>query len=315
MPTSDGEKRGKINDQRNLLGHDPRRSIHPVLCHSHAQRNEQKMKARHWNELNAALWKFVREPLVNEISRDAWFDTLREKHQQGQIEEQHDMRTVRCYTLNYSYMHFDALTKLINEQLKRRLMPLPEHLLHIAFGCGPGTDSWAVIRALGESANVTTIGYDHNGNMIALARNITGRIVRSGPHRYQYFDDRDEFERGLRRGSGQVALVTANALFGQNTVADEFIAWLVDLIDWLADRKTQVFVLGTHPDYDPGKVNQAWEQIAEIQGANELYENSLDIRPTWSATNFGKYHWSEAKPWQRGDNFGEQLARIIRVQR
>ncbi len=273
------------------------------------------MKARHWNELNAALWELVREPLVDEISRDAWFDTLKEKHQQGQIEEQHDMQTVRCYTLNYSYMHFDALTKLINEQLKRRLMPLPEHLLHIAFGCGPGTDSWAVIRALGESVNVTTIGYDHNGNMIELAQNITERIVRNGPHRYKYFDDSDKFKQQLSSGEEQIALVTANALFGQDNVTDEFVTWIVDLIDQLADRKTQVFVLGTHPEWEREKVNQAWERIAEIQGANEMYKDSLDIRPTWSATNSGKYHWSEAEPWQRGDNFRKQLARIIQVGR
>lgn len=273
------------------------------------------MKARHWDELNEALWEFVRGPLMDEIDRSAWYDTLKEKHKRGQIEAKDDIQTARCYTLNYSYAHFDALTKLINEQLKRHLIPLPEHLLHVAFGCGPGTDSWAVIHTLGESAKIMTIGYDHNRNMIKLARKITERIATNGSHKYQYFDDSDKFERGLSLDKSQIALVTANALFGQETVTDEFVTWIVNLIDWLADRKTQVFVLGTHPKYKRRKVDRAWDRIVEIQGANEIYKDLLDIRPTWFATNYGKYLWSEAMPWQSGDQFDEQLSRIIQVGR
>ena len=251
---------------------------------------------------------------MDEIAPSAWLRMLEKNRNHGQIGELDDMGAAHSYTLSYSYPHFDALTKLINKQLKRHLMPLRGRLLHIALGCGPGTDSWAVIRALGESVNVTTIGYDHNGNMIQLARNITERIVRNGPHRYKYFDDSDKFEQELSLGKGQVALVTANALFGQNTVTDEFVTWIVDLIDQLADRQTRVFVLGTHPKYSEGKVNRAWEQIAEIQGAIEIYGGSLDIRPTWSATNYGNWHHSEDGPWSRVPT-QEQLARIIRVQR
>ncbi len=267
------------------------------------------MKARHWDELNAALWKFVREPLMNEISRDAWFDTLKK----SQIKKRGDMQTARCYTLNYSYMHFDALTKLINKQLKPRLKPLRGRLLHIALGCGPGTDSWAVIRALGKSVKVTTIGYDHNRNMIALARNIAERITKNESHKYEYFDDRDEFEERTADGKGRIALVTINALFGQKTVTDEFVTWIVDLIDWLAERKTQVFVIGTHPDYDEEKVNESWEQITELQGTCTIYEDRLDVR-TWSATRYGEYHWSEEGPWHRGQ-FDPQSARIIQARR
>jgi SAM-dependent methyltransferase len=267
------------------------------------------MKARRWNKLNAALWEFVRGPLMDEIDQSAWYDTLKK----SQIKKRGDMQTVRCYTLNYSYMHFDALIKLINEQLKPRLKPLRGRLLHIALGCGPGTDSWAVVRALGKSVNVTTIGYDHNRNMIELARNIAERITKNESHKYEYFDDRDDFEERSVDSKGRVALVTINALFGQETVTDEFVTWIADLIDWLAERKAQVFVIGTHPEYSEEKVNEAWEQITELQGARTIYEDRLDVR-TWSATRYGEYHWSEEEPWQLG-RFKPQSARIIQVRR
>lgn len=267
------------------------------------------MEARHWDELNAALWEFVRAPLMDEIDQRAWCNTLKK----SQITKQSNVRTVRCYTLNYSYMHFDALTKLINKQLKPRLKPLQGHLLHIALGCGPGTDSWAVIRTLGESVNVTTIGYDHNGNMIKLARDIAEWITKNESHKYEYFDDRDEFEERSVHGKDQVALVTINALFGQKTVDGEFVTWIVELIDWLAEKKTQFFVIGTHPKYSEEKVNKAWQQITELQGACTIYEGRLDVR-TWSATRYGEYHWSGEEPWKRG-RFKPQSARIIQVQR
>ena len=180
--------------------------------------------------------EFARELLMEEVepSASAWLEMLKKKRKRGQIGKLDDMQTARSYTLSYSYPHFDALTKLIDEQLKPHLKTLQERLLHIALGCGPGTDSWAVIHTLGKSVNVKTIGYDHNRNMIRLAQNIAERLVKNSSHKYQYFDSPHEFERKLHCDGGQVALVTANALFGQNNVTGEFIIWAVSLIDRLA---------------------------------------------------------------------------------
>lgn len=260
--------------------------------------------------------EFARKLLVEKVepSASAWLEMLKKKRQRGQIGKLDDMQTARSYTLSYSYTHFDALTKLINERLKPHLNTLQGRLLHIALGCGPGTDSWAVIHTFDKSVNVKTIGYDHNRNMIRLARNIAERLVRNSSHKYKYSDSPHEFERKLYRDGGQVALVTANALFGQNNMTDEFVIWAVGLIDRLADKKARVFVIGTHPKYSGVKVDKAWERIVAIQGAVEIYEDSLDIRPTWSATNYGNWRHSEDGPWSRVPT-KEQLARIIRVQR
>ena len=221
------------------------------------------------------------------------------------------METVRWYTLNYSYMHCDALTELIDSHLKSHLPPLPGQLLHIAFGCGPGTDSWSVIRTLGDSADIVTLGYDHNKNMIELAQRMTGHIVENGPHACQYFTDSELLVQRLNQSRQETVIVTINALFGQVTIDNSHVVWIADLINQLADRKTQVFVLGTHPEFSPKKVDEAWQTIMSVRGSKVLHQDSLDI-DTWSATYYNKDHWSSSNPWQYGQ-FGSQSAYVIRV--
>ena len=112
-----------------------------------------------------------------------------EVREKGKILADSDRLAVLSYALVYACMHFDALCRLMARQERRE--PLLDALsrtagangdgpavLHVDFGCGPGTAAWAVMHVLPDDARVTTVGHDHNPHMVKLARAMTADVAR-----------------------------------------------------------------------------------------------------------------------------------------
>ena len=207
-------------------------------------------------------------------------------------------------TLSYACMHFDALCTLMDKQEFRSPVSstLPhgdDPSVHVDFGCGPGTASWAVMNILSNDACVTTIGHDHNPHMIELAHSMTFHVAsamtKTCLSECCHDCDWGEFERtvvSLCERRWNTVIVTANSLFGQATMQPSDIEAVIVLIAGICERtrESPVFVAGTHPPYSEEQVEDAWHRIARIAGANRLYDDRLAIvsgsprryeAPTW----------------------------------
>ena len=146
------------------------------------------VSAKDWQLLREALEKHVRAPLKTwpEVGAD-WKkrkEYPREYPQRGRIATNSGLLTVLSYTLLYGCMHFDALCVLMRRQEFRVPLSLAlagsgdPAVLHVDFGCGPGTASWAVVNVLSDEARITTVGHDHNRHIIRLARKMTAHLAR-----------------------------------------------------------------------------------------------------------------------------------------
>ena len=160
-------------------------------------------------------------------------------------------------------MHFDALCTLMDKQEFRNPVSstLPhgdDPSVHVDFGCGPGTASWAVMNILSNDACVTTIGHDHNPHMIELAHSMTFHVASAMTKTClsEFYHDWGEFERtvvSLCERRWNTVIVTANSLFGQATMQPSDIEAVIVLIAGICERtrESPVFVAGTHPPSTP----------------------------------------------------------------
>ena len=236
--------------------------------------------------LRDAFHHHVRLPLKQtcghdwEASGNGMLDRFQEWANRGQISKDDNKVAVLCSTLLYGCMHFDALTTLMNTLAFRKTVHTQGPVLHVDFGCGPGTAAWAVTNTLQNNDHLTTIGHDHNPYMIELAKGMTSRITNAMPVDVTsaFHSNWIEFKVDvtLRAGSHQkIVLVTANSYFGQ-THAD--ISSIVELIDALREHaEYPLFVFGTHPPYNETMITSAWNRIADLQDSQKLYEAHLDI--------------------------------------
>ena len=101
-------------------------------------------------------------------------------------------------------------------------------------------------------------------------------------------------------------IVTANSVFGADAMTAEAVEAIKVLIERIHGRArgSDVFVVGTHPQYSVGRVRNAWDRIGAIP-ADELYSESLSI----ASGNPRRYYepiWVNFTP-------GPQMADILRV--
>lgn len=291
------------------------------------------MQAKDWPALRKALWKFVREPLLSDpVQNQKWKEIadgaesnleigrkLGTLGKQGQIKVDDDEWTVRWYTLCYSCMHFDALTKLLTILLGHKWESVPEltsskgkSLLHVDLGCGPGTASWAIVKYLSGHSCVSTIGFDHNRCMVGLAYSMTAHIVASAKWtgNYAFCADRNDFEHKIKErlrssNSWNAVVVTANAFFSQNSVSDDIVDWTVGLLSNLSGHGVPIFVIGTHPAFKPSRTEKAWQRIAEIPETHRIYERLMSFK-TWNPIGYDGESWCKS-------SFGPQVAHAFRL--
>ena len=251
------------------------------------------MRAKDWQPLREAFEVHVRSPLKEDAStNDEWrqlgiypLDIRR-----GQVSATSDGKSTLSYTLLYACMHFDALCMLMDTQEWRDPVSATlrhdddPSVLHVDFGCGPGTASWAVMNALSRDVRVTTIGYDHNPYMIHLARAMTAHVggALTKACLSEFLQDWDEFSPTVLAHCDHhwnAVIVTANSLFGQDAMRQTDIAAVVNLIIEICGRTPElpVFVVGTHPPYSEARVADAWRSISRIPGANWLYDDRLIV--------------------------------------
>lgn len=275
--------------------------------------------ARNWEPLHDALQQHVRIPLLND-HEDDWNKTVPESlgrsfANNGHISATDSKDVVRWYTLAYSCMHFDALNELMNSnEFKQRLsLQYDSSILHIDFGCGPGTSTWAAIKNLSATIHLETVGHDHNPHMVDLAKSMVQTISQSASNSgtSNFFLNWEEFTDQVMNHAKQrdIFLVTANSLFGQHSFSSSYRDKIINFIRNLRDEAQQALIVlcGTHPPYQLGKVKQDWGRIAkEIQAAT-TYDQEISVS-SWSPTRCTHDIHSSWHPWEKPQ---PQDARIL----
>ena len=312
------------------------------------------MAAKDWAPLRNTLWQHVRVPLRRghpeewdgvEPGDTISFARLRSLANGGRISATDTRSAVLWYALVYGCPHFDALSALMAKREFRELdlqvlsrlqkhtrhrpanalagilcrgrsAPLPR-LLHVDFGCGPGTASWAIIKILSGHFTLMTIGHDHNRYMTRLARRTTRDISDATQHiRYRFSSNWTLFEalvKWLATRSYDTVIVTVNSLFGQHSVGDDDIERIVSLIAAIRDRaqESSIFAIGTHPPYEADRVAAAWQRIADLSGRDVRYNGRVSFN-SWNPIRSGDYAPGDGSAWSmwRGQ---PQLGHIIEV--
>lgn len=276
--------------------------------------------ARNWEPLHEALQQHVRIPLLRDHSKD-WSNTKprrlgRSFANSGQILATDSKDVVLWYTLVYSCMHFDALIDLMNTDEFRVDSGLytSSHMsvLHVDFGCGPGTSAWAIMKNLPATAQLETIGHDHNPHMTDLATAIVQTISKSASLAitFDFLSEWSRFHLRVMRSARRkdLLLVTVNSLFGQTGFNSPDLSNLIDMIMKLRNDFPTVplLVFGTHPLYRTNTVSSYWDRIAGDFSVTPTY-NREQIITSWIPT---LHHEDIQDSWWRWKP-GSQLARIL----
>ena len=273
-----------------------------------------------WAPLHAALQQHVRIPLLRDHSED-WKDTsptqIGEKFtRKGQISVNDSRETALWYTLAYSCMHFDALRDLMNTDEFKQATGLQNDriasVLHVDFGCGPGTSSWAVMKSIPDTVRLDTIGLDHNPHMVSLAKAMVHTLAQSASKTvaFDFLSDWRRFQRRVLRSTKgkDILLVTVNSLFGQQSFTSPDFQDLLELIVKLRVKTQGIpnIIFGMHPPWSIKKVNGYWEKLAITLGSTTIYDQELgtvSLSPTKYTDDIGAA-WH---PWTPQP----QLARIL----
>lgn len=312
------------------------------------------MPAKDWPPLRNALWRHVREPLIHDYPDD-WnpagaggtipFNRLSNLANGGRISTTSPTATIRWYTLAYGCQHFDSLRTLMRRREFQEPLQLAlgrsheqniwhrmgsilgqsakharlwPRLLHIDFGCGPGTASWAVIEDVADRAALATVGHDHNPNMISLANAITGDLTNDRRHLDSlFFSDWHRFNRQIRcltTSRWTAVLITVNSLFAQDNLNTDVINRIVDLVA-MVDKRVRdapLIAIGTHPNYDADAVNGAWQRLADVAGLEVLYNEEIEFQ-SWNPICPGAYAPEDHGAWSRWRGDPRQLGHIFGV--
>lgn len=245
--------------------------------------------AANWEPLHEALQQHVRIPLLRDYS-DSWKNTnpiqIGEKFtRKGQVSINDSRATVLWYTLAYSCMHFTALHDLMRTDEFKEVTGFHNddrlNILHVDFGCGPGTSAWAIMKEIPDMANIETIGYDHNPHMTSLAKSMVRTIAESTSRNtiFDFLSDWGRFHRRVMKSARNkdIFLVTVNSLFGQQSFTPSGLNDIIGVIKGLRakSQNAPIVVFGTHPSWSIRKVNDSWEKIAEELGDTTIYNQEL----------------------------------------
>ena len=271
--------------------------------------------ARNWEPLCEALQKHVRIPLLRGHPED-WRNTPPARlggsfANNGQISATDSKDVVLWYTLSYSFMHFDALNDLMNtDEFKQTIIfdtSTNPSVLHVDFGCGPGTAAWAVVKNLSATFQIETIGHDHNPHMANLAK----AMVRTISHvMFDFSSNWRTFQHQVLGNAKQktLFLVTANSLFGQRTFLRSQLEDTINLIKSMRAESPQAVtvIFGTHPPYRPEAVASTWQRIAEEIGTDTVDVHDRQIE-SWSPLQCIRDIRNSWYPWTPDP----QLARLL----
>lgn len=255
------------------------------------------MIAYEWVELCEAIRNLAWVPLEEEFGEQAREKIRDARSAKGEIGSTDEMPIARCYALNHSYMHYDALCAAImcdemrSHWEEKLVKPEGKRIVHVDFGCGPGTSSWAVASLLGERG-FTTIGYDHNANMIQLAGQITSAIAHQcDSNFYAKWDDFnskvDTISPGIENSN---VLVTINHLLNQKSSLP--IPQMQEIIRKLYLYSAQTLMVNIEPmttwrgKDKPLTINQSpykWNQFKDILPSS-ICDRKVDYK-TRSAYN------------------------------
>ena len=277
--------------------------------------------AKDWDALGEALQRYVRLPLLRDHA-DEWMKTapakLGEKFaKSGQISATDSKDIVLWYTLSYSCMHFDALSVLLELSEFKKAIRSPKHVLHVDFGCGPGTATWAVIKNFLDMDHLETIGYDHNSGFQEVSTDIVKDIVHSFSQfshtdfAYHFHSNWADFQQKVFQGTDRkdIILVTINSVFGQESFSQiiiESINYIIERCRFISDR-TPIIICGTHPPYNIPQIDHAWNSIENNFNAQTIYSGEIPIK-SWSPI---KYTEDIRRAWRDWPNLKPQQARIL----
>ena len=283
--------------------------------------------AKDWDALGEALQRYVRLPLLDG-REDDWkrfnprefefqWSVSKDLARAHYLPKETNRDSVLWYTLIYSCMHFDALTSLMNTDEFTKTLDFQSEtsssVLHVDFGCGPGTAAWSVMKNLPVTAHVETIGYDHNIHMTNLAEKMVKTIAQSLSKDIisNFLSEWSGFQNQVIDNSKQkdIVLITANSLFGQQSFSSSHLDDIIDLIKNIRVEAQQALIVmyGTHPPYSQEMVAQTWHRIAEETQSATTYDQKLLVS-TWSPIRCIPDIHSSWHPW---NNPQPQLARIL----
>ena len=283
--------------------------------------------AMNWEPLHDALQQHVRIPLLND-HEDDWkrfnpresdfkWSVARDIAHAHYLPKEANRDSVLWYTLIYSCLHFDALTSLMNANEFKKSLDLQSGIsssvLHVDFGCGPGTAAWSVMKNLPATAHIETIGHDHNTHMTNLAEKMVKIIAQSLSNDiiFDFLSDWSGFQNQVMDNSKQkdIVLLTANSLFGQKSFSSSHLDETIDLIKnvRVEARQALIVIYGTHPLYSQETVAQTWHRIAEETQSATTYDQKLLVS-TWSPIRYIQEIHSSWHPWSKPQ---PQLARIL----
>lgn len=283
--------------------------------------------ARNWGPLCEALQQHVRIPLLND-HEDDWkrlnpresefkWNVSRDLAHAHYLTKEVSMSSVLWYTLLYGCMHFDVLNALMNtDEFKEVLNSqsgIHSNILHVDFGCGPGTSAWSVVKNLPATVRIATIGHDHNLRMTNLATAMVQTISQSAPKDvvFDFFSSWSGFHKQVLNNTKQqdIVLVTANSLFGQQSFTSSHLDEIIDLIRNIRteSQTALIMIYGTHPPYNRDTVERTWQRIAEEMKSSAIYNQDLSVS-SWSPIRCNPDIQSS---WHLWENLKPQLARIL----
>lgn len=173
-------------------------------------------------------------------------------------------------------------------------------ILHVDFGCGPGTVSRAIMDMLIKDARpgikLTTIGHDHNSHMPDIARE-DGQEELSAATYFEFHHDWNAFQQDIQSHIKQkwhAVWITANYLFGQDTFEDADAEKIVETINSIVEgvsQATRIHLFGVHPNHRDPK--ERWRSIAQRTKAEIIIVKGwININPTKEVSPWNKAKWA-----------------------
>ncbi len=237
-----------------------------------------------WPGFIASLQKYItgqsRTPYL-------WDHSTYGHTEQGQLSQDANEQACRQYTLSYAMTHAIALYHLLKHNNHKAI--LLNHnainaILHIDFGCGPGSALWALLR-LAKKCNgqrLTSLGYDHNPHILKLAGDIKKAIKPQIPANFEVDQDLAKFRKRIEQYISvkyDVVLVTINALFGQDSFQNKrLLAKIINDIERLQKYNVNnipILIAGTHPSYRWDQVQLCFDAICQCLNGKYLYNDKI----------------------------------------
>lgn len=221
------------------------------------------------------------------------------RKRQGQIDSSDDRDICKSQTARYYRSHWSRSIKTLlgvpvfKERVLGCLPADNPSILHVDFGCGPGTVSRAITDMLYTDMlykdacleiKFATIGHDHNRHMPDIAREEIPYECyekKLNPEVFRFQHDWNAFQQDIQSHIKQkwhAVWITANFLFGQDTFEDADAEKIVETINSIVEgvsRATRIHLFGVHPKHR--NPEERWRSIAQRTKAEIIFEESINM--------------------------------------